>query len=62
VINVPIVGIAVHPHCGWTGRFVRKGLKGHGVAAQAAEPPESPVFCGAKNASKGSREQVSYIC
>jgi hypothetical protein len=25
-------------------------LKGREAAAQAAEPPESPVFCGAKNA------------
>jgi hypothetical protein len=27
-------------------------LEGRGAAAQAAEPPESPVFCGAKNAPK----------
>jgi hypothetical protein len=25
---------------------VRKGLEGREAAAQAAEPPESPVFCG----------------
>jgi hypothetical protein len=23
-------GLVVHPHCGWTGRFVRKGLEGRG--------------------------------
>jgi hypothetical protein len=29
-----------------TGVLLRKGLKGRGAAAQAAEPPQSPVFCG----------------
>jgi hypothetical protein len=36
-------------------------LEGHGVAAQAAEPPQSPVFCGAKNAPKCGFEK-SLIC
>jgi hypothetical protein len=40
---------------------LRKGLEGRGAAAQAAEPPESPVFCGAKNAPKFSKIFVSFI-
>jgi hypothetical protein len=48
--NMRSLGLAVNPQYGWTDRFVRKGLEGRGAAAQAAEPPESPVFCGAKNA------------
>jgi hypothetical protein len=41
----------VHPE----GVPLRKGLEGRGaVTARSAvtEPPESPVFCGAKNAPK----------
>jgi hypothetical protein len=61
----PFGGTAPQLDREFTGRFVRKGsqiahkgvsdllLEGRGaVPAQAAEPPESPVFCGAKNAPK----------
>jgi hypothetical protein len=34
----------VNPHCGFTGRFVRKGLEGRGAAAQAAEPRKARFF------------------
>jgi hypothetical protein len=33
-------------------RYMRKGLEGRVAAAQAAEPPQSPVFGAAENAPK----------
>jgi hypothetical protein len=46
---------------------LRKGLEGRGhrrwpSAAQAAEPPESPVFGAAENAPKCDFAKISYIC
>jgi hypothetical protein len=55
---------------GWTGRFARKGLEGlevatvqrTGAGARERGAPESPVFCGAKNAPKYGFEKASCIC
>jgi hypothetical protein len=46
---------------------LRKGLEGRGrrrwpSAAQAAEPPQSPVFGAAENAPKRGFAGISYIC
>jgi hypothetical protein len=69
VAHVSIMGIMLTPW-GCLGYDVaaqrtpqlRKGLEGRGAAAAqgrrpcgAAEPPQSPVFCGAKNAPKFSK-------
>jgi hypothetical protein len=42
----------------------RKGLEGRGAAAQAAEPPQSPVFGAAENAPKLCfvRRSIIVVC
>jgi hypothetical protein len=52
--NMPIIGIgrksALRIYWPVRAQGIGGARSGHGVAG--AEPPESPVFCGAKNAPK----------